>query len=348
MSLETHRRPFRTEDVAGIVSLFAETYGRVITPAHYEWKLRTRLSPVENVAIAVDGQDRPVFHIAGIPCRCHLGGTERWIMVAVDAMTAPGYRRRGLLTQHTSELFARWREAGIALVLGLPNEQWGSRTVALGWRPLYPLAWLVLPLRPVRMMAGRLRVPALGRLAVAGRVWRRRWQKEAGSDLSVEEASAVGTDVDQVSARVHSTIPFSIVRDRAWVSWRYLESPEGGYRVLIARRGSHTCGYAAYRIRDRHRARSATIAEISAAQDPTMYQSLIRATLARLVEAGVDEVRTLAVPGSFSHDMFRRAGFFRGRHSFGVEHVALDPAVSRLDLRNPALWHVTGGDFDVA
>ncbi len=346
--IEIHTRPFRTEDIPGVVDLFAGAFGRVITPAHYQWKLRTRPSPVENVVIAVDRHDRPVFHLGGIPCRCRLGGEERWIMVAVDGMTAPAYRRRGLLTQYTSELFGRWREAGIALVLGLPNEKWGSRTLALGWRPLFPLSWLVLPLRPERLLARRLRFPLLGRLGFVGRLWNRRWQTPPQGDVAVDETSGVGTELDHVWAVARSTVSCSIVRDRAWASWRYFEPPEGGYRVLIARREGRPCGYAAYQIREWGGASSATIAEVSAAQgDSVGFRSLVRATLARLVKAGVDVVRTLAVPGSFSHAEFRRVGFLRSRYSFGVEHVALDPALASVDLQDPAVWHLSGGDFDV-
>ena len=171
-------------------------------------------------------------------------------MVAVDGMTAPAYRRRGLLTQYTSELFGRWREAGVALVLGLPNEKWGSRTAALGWRPLFPLSWLVLPLRPERLLARRLRFPTLGRLSLVGRLWNRRWRAAPPGDVTVDEVSAAGAEFDHAWAGARSTVGCSIVRDRAWASWRYMEPPQGDYRMLIARREGQPCGYTAFRIRE--------------------------------------------------------------------------------------------------
>ena len=347
--LETHWRPFGAGDVPGVIELFADAFGRRISPAHYEWKLRTRESPVDNVTIAVNRQSRPVFHLGGVPCRCRLGGLERWAMIAVDGMTAPAHRRRGLLTQHTTELFGRWREAGVAVVLGLPNEQWGSRAEALGWRPLFPLSWLVLPLAPERVLARRLKVPLAGRLTFLGKLWNRQWlSQDRDRSTTVEELRSAGAELDALWLEAGAAIPHSIVRDRAWVAWRYLESPEVDYKVLVARRADRLRGYAAYRVHDGGAAKSATIAEVfTSPGDEATFGALVRQTLSRLHAQGVEVVRTLAVPGSAVCDQFRRRRFLGSGHSFSVEHVALDPALDRLNLQDPFSWYLTGGDFDV-
>jgi hypothetical protein len=346
---ETHSRALGENDIPGVVELFEAAFQRSTSPAHYRWKLRTRPSPVDNVAIAVDQHEHPVFHLAGVPCRCRLVGRERWAMIAVDGMTAPSYRRRGLLTQYTAELFARWRQAGIALVLGLPNEQWGSRTAALGWRPLFPLTWLVLPLRPERLLARKLRIPFIGRLGIVGRFWTRKWTRaEPARGITIEAVTTVGDELDELWTAARESISHSIVRDRAWVSWRYLEPPSGGYQVILARRDGRPCGYAAYRIQDWGQARSAIIAEVfTRPGDSEAFQTLAGGVIGRLVQARVDVVRSLAVPGSFPHEELRALGFLRSRYSFAVEHVALDPSLTQLDLRDPGAWYLTGGDFDV-
>src|SRR5262245_1751083 len=161
----------RPGDIPAIVDLFGRAFGRTMTPDHYGWKLRTRESPVENVAIAVDDADRPVFHIGAIPCRLRMGETSRWVMVAVDGMTDPAWRRRGVLTRVTGDLFERWRRAGIAMVLGLPNDQWRSRIGVLGWRHLFPLEWLVRPLLPGQLLARAIRVGTSNRPGWLSRAW---------------------------------------------------------------------------------------------------------------------------------------------------------------------------------
>src|SRR5512134_1989829 len=94
---------------------------------HWRWKLRHASAKPANVWLATaDG--KPVFHYGGIPLRFALDGPVVTAMVSVDALTAPEFRRRGLLTQGVTRAFADWQAHGVAFTLGLPYEQWGSRT----------------------------------------------------------------------------------------------------------------------------------------------------------------------------------------------------------------------------
>lgn len=158
-------RPYRAGDEARLVALFARVFGRPIDEAHWGWKLagRPSLSPFPTVFVGVaadpDGGERAVHQFGGIPIRCAGPRGHVTAIVAVDAMTDPEYRRQGLLTAASEQAWRCWRDAGIAFVLGLPNEQWGSRAYALGWRELSALSWRVRPLRLdriVRRRAGRV------------------------------------------------------------------------------------------------------------------------------------------------------------------------------------------------
>jgi hypothetical protein len=317
-----------------LLELFHSSFGRTVTAAQYRWKLRTRPSPAENVAIAVDDADRPVFHIGGMPRRLRLGGAELWAMVAVDGMTSPAFRRRGILTTVTADLFRRWRDAGIALVLGLPNEQWRSRVDALGWRPLFPLRWMVRRLAPARIAARRLHVPV--------HWWNRRWDRASG-DVVVRDASVPG-DVPAPPAPGSAGQRAYLARDAAWVAWRYYAPPHTAYRVLVGFRGGRPVGYAAIR----PQGRAGLIADLDTTpEDGHVLGALIAGAARELRHGGADTARALAVPGGPLHSALRRAGFHPSRHAFMVHGVSLDPAVDLAALADPGAWHLTGGDFDV-
>lgn len=64
---ETRPRRFRDDHVPGVVALFARAFGHSITEAHYRWKLVTRPAPADNLVLAVDDTDRPVFHAGEFP-----------------------------------------------------------------------------------------------------------------------------------------------------------------------------------------------------------------------------------------------------------------------------------------
>jgi len=338
-------RPLAPDDVPAVAALLSGGAARRVTADYYRWKLLARPSPTENVAIAVDERDQPVFHIAGIPCRCQLGGEERWAMVAVDAVTAPEFRRRGILTTHTKRLFAGWKAAGIPLVLGLPNENWGSRAQALGWTPMGRLQWLVLPLRPERVLARKLGVTPLAHLEWVGAWWRAlAVSRASGGGVEVREVTTAGEEFDRLWQRARASVPRSLARDRSWVAWRYLAAPGDSYGVLLATQAGEAVGYAACGTRGPARA---TIAEIfTVPGDIAAFTALARAAIARALARGAESIWALAAPGSWPHRALRHAGFFRSRHTFRVDYVLLDSSLDASVVGPASDWYMVGGDFD--
>jgi hypothetical protein len=342
-------RPYQEGDERQIVPLFARVFGREITEAHWRWKLGERPSPVANVWLATD-QSGPIFQYAGIPVTFQLPTGHTMAMISVDTMTAPEYRRQGLLTTVGRAVYDAWRDAGIGFVLGLPNEQWGSRASALGWEPLFPLRWLVRPLRPATLLARRLRLPSIPPLAAVEHLWNRGWELRAPRDpaIGVRPMQRAGTEIDRLWDRCAPSAGISIVRDSDWVNWRYLAPSTDSYRVLLAERDGEAAGYAAYRVQHTEGRSVGYIAEVlTHRSDRAAEGTLIARCIAELQAAGAELVATLAVPDAPLHQALRRAGFRWGWGEFMVEFVPLDPGMDTSVFHQAERWTISGGDFDV-
>ncbi len=342
-------RPYQPGDEQAVVRLFDRVFGHPITETHWRWKLKHLPSPVENVWLAVH-EGQPIFHYGGIPCRFHLPTGEQIAMISVDGMTAPEFRRRGVLTHVGRFIYDTWRDAGIPFTLGLPNEQWGSRTKALGWEALFPFRWLIRPLRPATLLAHRLGVPALARLRPLDTVWNRPWDRFVKPDptVSIESVRQAGPDFDRLWEACAPEIKVSVVRDSQWVQWRYLSAPSQHYRVLLARRAQQPVGYLAYRIKDTPQVKLGFIADLFT--PPTERKgraTLLDRVLLRMQAEEVDAVFTLAIPKTPLYRTFRGAGFVFSRGAFSVQMVPLAPDLPMEMFRNPENWHLAGGDFDV-
>jgi hypothetical protein len=341
-------RAYRPGDERELVALFERVFGRSISEAHWRWKLKQPPSPVENVWLAVDG-DAPIFQYAGIPTRYRLPDGQVTAMVSVDTMTAPEFQRRGLLSAVGRAVYDTWRAAGIPFVIGLPNERWGSRSGALGWQALFPLQWLVRPLRPEAILARRLRLPAVARLAWLGAAWRGFWRMRLPRDPAFQTrmVERAGPEFDELW-RCGADAPVSVVRDSAWVNWRYLDAPARAYRVVLAERAGQPVGYAAYRVEAHRGGQAGFIGELFTPQaDTRARRMLIGRALQALHAAGADNAIALAVPGSPVYQDLKGAGFLHGRGAFSVQIVPLDPALPMDVLRDPRSWNMAGGDFDV-
>jgi hypothetical protein len=341
-------RPYCTGDASGLVGLFQQAFGRTITQDHWQWKLRGQASPVDNVWLAVAGE-QPVFQYAGIPVRFALSHTTVTSMISVDTMTAPQFRRRGLLTKVATRAYDAWRDAGIAFVLGLPNEQWGSRAAALGWQPLFPLRWMVRPLRPEALLARRLKLPLLRRASVVSAAWNRLSNLRLRRDPALQTESIQRADevFDQIWRHCKADWMFSTVRDRHWINWRFLSSPSQTYEMIVARRAGNAVGYSAHRIVTTAQGTYGQLADLYVARaDTAARDTLLAMLLETLHSADAESLYTLAIPGTQNFHWLRRAGFFP-RHAFSVQMVPLSARLPMDLLRDRSRWNLSGADFDV-
>jgi Acetyltransferase (GNAT) domain len=341
-------RPYRPADEHGLVELFRNVYGREISADYWRWKLQRSAFAGDNVWLATAGE-RPVFQYGGIPTRFQLQQRSASIMVAVDAMTAPEFRRRGLLTAVVSRAHAAWREHDVAFVIGLPNQQWGSRTQALGWLPLLQLQWLLRPLHPEATLARRLKLPLLKHLTFPTGVWNRLLQRQLRRDPGVRTESVRQADdsFDRLWDRCKSDWMFSTVRDRDWVNWRFLSSPARAYELTLARRAGEPVGYSAHCLVGTSERPIAHLAELFSGEgDDVGRAALLFDLVNKLLPLGVESLRTLAVPGTRQHHWLRKAGFFAGP-SFSVQIVPLAPDLPLEPMREARHWNLSGADFDV-
>jgi hypothetical protein len=350
-------RPYEVGDERQLVELFAEVFGRPLEVEAWRWKLKGRRSPVENVWVATSDDDgRVIGQYAGIPIRLRLAGAERWAMQSVDTMVSPRFRRRGILTELGKATYASWARGGVAAVFGVPNQNWGTRTDALGLEPLFRLAWLRVPLHAGRAVARAWRAPRplaapLAALVDAGAAaWRAaaRGFGRRTADLRVEPVGSGGADFDALWRRAASHLASGVVRDAEWVEWRYLRAPGFGYTVQLARSAGEPAGYVAYRLATTGDRRTGIIADLFVAPGaPGVAGALLSSALADLLARGAETAQAAAPRDSWLHRTLRRAGFLARRDTSQVLLAPLSPEVDPASLRSSERWHLAAGDFDV-
>lgn len=360
-------RPARPDDVGAICDLFARAFGRPLEPAVWQWKLGPRatgipgLEGVPTVWVATDESDRPICHYGGIPRWIALGDAGRHpAMITVDGMTDPTSRRRGAFTETIRHAHAVWREAGIACVLGLPNERWGSRIEALDWRYLYPLRWFLRPLASAALIAQRFgqhrpATPAAGGSGLLDRAYERLLVRSPPADPGIEvgPTAAVDPRFDAVDPRRRAADGggpdggCGLLRGADWVGWRYLDCAAHDYEVLEATVDDRLLGYLAWRQDTSGDLAFGTVAELLAEDDRTRW-ALISAAVRRMRARGAAAAAALAIPGTPEALVLRRAGFRFSRGAFDVRCVPLRDDLPWSVLRDGERFTVVGGDFDVA
>lgn len=339
-------RPARRGDEARLCELFARVYGKPLSEERWRWKLGRFSASVPSVWLA-EQDGAPVCQYAGMPAVVQLGDREVTAMVAVDAMTAPEHRRRGLLTQVVAEAHEAWKRAGIAFVLGLPNEQWGSRTAAVGFVPLFRLRWLMLPLRPGVILHRRFGALAALVLTPLATPWFRRRLRKHDPGTSIRPVASAGPELDGLWERLRGAASLSIRRDASWVAWRFLSAPDPGYRVLLLERGGVPVGWTAFRVARSASHAAGLIADLVGDPAAADWDAVIGATVAALDAEGAENALTLAAEGTARYRRLLQRGFLSRPHAFMLHVVVLDPALDVAALGRAEAWDMAGGDFDV-
>ncbi len=350
-------RAYRDGDEHEIVRQFERVFGRRISPEFWRWKLKTSPSPAENVWLAVDGDDRPIFQYAAMPRRLRLPTGTVDALVLVDLWTAPEYRGRRIFTESANWVHDYWRRSGIAGVLSPFNARGQPRYRRFGWEYLFPLRWQIRPLRPEAIAARRLGVSGLQHWRFLGRAWNGLWDRGPLSPAleirEVDDAQMLAltrAEGGRTGPRNTGSGPprarFALEHDANWVRWRYLDCPRHRFAVLSARRASEPAGHLAYRIEESEGRRFAFVAEIVGRAQDTQ-RTLIDAALARCKGRGAIAVATLAAPGTDLYRALRRRGFLFSWGSFWVHWLPLQTEPAPEQLRDPRLWEMTGGDYDV-
>jgi hypothetical protein len=335
----------RDGDHGALAALFLGAFGRPFSAATYRWKLQARAQGLETAWVAEGADGRLLAHYAGMPMRLQVPWGEAAALVSVDSVTAPDARGHGLCTDLGLQVYAHWRQAGVPLVYGAPNQAWGRQQARLGLLPAFDLRWWVQPLRPEHALASAARVSALrGATALSG-AWRRLWDGRAPG-LDIDELTAADARFDRHWAAVRPS-GYSVIRDAAWVQWRYLDAPGAPYRVWWATEGAKPMGYAVVRLGGPARAPEALLAELSCLPQPGLRRRLLRAVARRLLAQGVGRLATLATPGdAFEADLLR-SGFLPRRHAFGFAVATLAEPSRLPGVREAGRWSVQSGDLDV-
>jgi GNAT superfamily N-acetyltransferase len=240
-------------------------------------------NPVRPASVLLAEEDgRTAGSVAMSFARMSIGGEEVEVGMPVRLATDPDFQGRGIFSELETANEERARDLGIRLLLIVPNAA-SARilTGALGWTKLAPV-----------------------------RLWSR---------LLPRKRRTTSSQVDRFDDSLpdHSAGGDRVLRDGAWLNWRFADSPKpytllagGGYAVV----GKH-----------------GRVGMLGAIEGDLLADA-----------AGVAEGRALvAAPSPWLRGSYVRAGYLPTHRKFTVLGKALDPA-----LRLPAGPHFELGDLD--
>ncbi len=346
-------RPYQPGDEGQATELFEQAFERPMSIEHYRWKLLQ--SPWrQGLATAwyADTGSQLVGQYAGSAMPFKLGDETVRILHGCDVMTHPDFQGQGVLTAVGSAATEYWRGAGVPFLTGLHYGGWGSRRHFLGWREQFKAIWMWRPLHlsPLlrrRNTAGALALPLVV-LGLMGNVGAYGFWRGLGRKVKVEGVTQPDETFDRLWERLSPHYEALVVRDRAWVNYRYAAAPDGGYRILLARRDGEPTGYLVYRFTAHDERPTGWIVDLfTAPKDRATRAALLRVALTDLFFLGAESARIFVGAGTPLARHLRWAGFMRAKGDYDISIVPLRDDMPHPALRDPNRWYTMAGDFDV-
>jgi predicted N-acetyltransferase YhbS len=350
-------------DKAGILALIRAEYGDVdlAEEAYFDW-LRSASPPgVRQWIVKEKATGRVITAGTSVAARASWRGKELHALLGFNIVVAPEYRRQGIHTALTRQSGEDVRQAGYRFTTIFPNAKSMGQ---LARSPNYhlvsqvPLVIRPLDVRTLMAMTGRNSLLAWGAelsWQVAGRtLWRERGPGRDGPTVRISEDVVLDEAYDQFWKLVRSKYDLMLVRDRAFLQWRFKDIPTRHYQILSARQDGQLLGYIVLRqapVRGIMTAMIADLLVLPGERGEAAGLHLLQTALQRFKDAKAPLVGGLMLPHTHEYRILRRAGFLRAPrplapqtfHLF-VRLYADEPPLDAITC--PESWYVSIADHD--
>lgn len=356
-------KPYRSEDLAGILELNRREYGDTFLsqPAYFDWLLHKNPFGPPVIPVARENDSGAVIGFClFVPVKFEYEGRSLPAAIGYNLLVAPEYRRQGVFSALVRNIRRAGFEAGYQFFYTFPNprsleghKKWQDKIIAR-----IPLS--VRPLDIEALAAERLANP-LARLGVEigwqlgkSTAWRPRQPRGTSPYPAVQEDAAPDEVYVPFWESVKNKYRIICHRNADFLTWRFACNPAKEYLLLSARRGGQILGYLVARATQIRGSNVGLLADFQVTPGETGNRAGW-ALIQEMEELFRNQKLALAgglfLPHGQEYTLLRRAGYFPAPDRFAPQsfHLvanSLNPAWPVENLLQPKDWFVSIADHD--
>lgn len=344
--------PLTGDDLAGISELitgmsYAEDDQRLRdkSAAYYHWMyLENPAGPAVVHSARHNGRIVASFAIA--PKIAQIGGERTVIGKTMDMFTDPDYQGMGLIKRCTDAVFTQAKASGIVGWYVTPSvNSYPIFKVKWGYREDFRLAYRARILAYAPVLAAALKPAGVARFAgrvldvIRGLLPRRRGAVPEG--YAIAAMTSFGDDADRLWDRVAGGYPVALVRNAAYLNWRYIANPDE-YNVLGLTRDGELVGIVVLTETIRRGVAVGELVDyVCAVDDDVVFGLLVDAAIEHSRQRGHALIQSWSVVDTPLDRRLRAAGL--GMHRKDLKFL-ISPDFPNELVHDPNAWLLTQGD----
>ena len=349
--------PDDTEDCLGLLrTIWGDS--APAAPAYQDWQCQRSPAGAAIATLAREVETgRVIGQAVAIPIHVRLSGKVRTAGLSLAPVSDPGYQNQEISVGLLRDVCALLVEEGIAFTYGFPDRLSYSTFVnRAGFRDAGSVPLLIRPLNPERLALKTAHSRVLGKTAsIARKIWRTpapKPRQEGPPGLEIAEIDSFDDSFAVFWDRVQHRFPIMVVRDPAYLNWRFVEVPTAEYTIYAARSDGQIRGFTVLRAAPLGEFSAGLIVDLvveASAEGRVAGRLLIDKAYSYSKDHDLDLVASLALRHTDEFRLLRSRGFwpcpkFLQPQPFRLVVHCHDEEASRLayDLRN---WFVTMGDY---
>jgi hypothetical protein len=352
----------REEDKDRILELNRLEYGPddiLATDADFAWRHDQNPAGQAIVVTVRDDPDEVVGFIWVVPLRLRLTGQDYSAATGTNLVIRSDHRNSFAYTKLIRRFQRAITDNGISLHFSFVSEETFQRQ-----RKQTPQAVFTIPLfvKPFNFESlaqtyfdSKWKNPIIGRAGsvVSPFLFRQR-SKSSDTKITIEAVDRCTPDFDRFWLKVRDKYPVMVIRDRAFLAWRFAEVSGRRYHILVARARDEMVGYAVLRCSNIGGVKTGLIMDflvIGGVLGETAGAFLLAEAEAYFRAQEMSLGAGLMMPLAVEQRILRRAGYARlplplAPRAFRFAFFVHRPGETDLSSLSARQWFVTLADYE--
>ena len=244
-------RAYSKGDENGIFELWKAVHGE--SPDIDEWMEWWKWKYVDNPAGApriwlADHNGKIVGQYPLMPITMKIEGETITGSQMVDLMVHPKYRRQGMFLSLAQKAFDECGKNGLHISYGFPNVSAYGGHLKSGWFDVCPIQTMIKPLNVKSILEKQIANNFLLKLSTVVstliiNLFYKAKQPPKVDGLKIKKISFFDNNINRLWEKISKDYDVIAMRDKNYLNWRYVDSPNSNYTIYVAEKNGEMCGY---------------------------------------------------------------------------------------------------------